>query len=97
MTPIDSIKALTIDYLVNTAQVPREELANGAVKLSALNIDSLSLVEMLWMVEEQYGVTIGRTEALRDMTLDDMVAALAEQHRQRGQPGLDPLPLPLAS
>lgn len=77
METLESIKALTIDYLVNTAQLPAEDVADGKTKLGSLNIDSLSLVELLWTLENEYGVTIRDIAQLRQMSIDEMVAHLA--------------------
>ena len=68
------IKEMMIDYLVKQEGIPEEVVANGATKVEDLGIDSLNIVEMLYEIEDKYGIRVENLNALKDMTLD----ALAE-------------------
>lgn len=67
------IKELMVDYLVNQGGVPADVASNGSVKVEDLGIDSLSMVEMLYEVEDKYGIHVENLTALKDMTIDAMV------------------------
>ncbi len=68
------IKEMMIDYLVKQEGIPEEMASNGTIKVEDLGIDSLDIVEMLYEVEEKYGIRVENLTAMKDMTLD----ALAE-------------------
>jgi acyl carrier protein len=72
MDPIQTneVKDMMVEYFVDHAGVSKEALASGDVKIESLGIDSLSMIEMLWVVEEKTGVHIDDMHALKDMTLD---------------------------
>lgn len=44
-----------------------------------LNADSLDIVELLMMLEDEYGITIPDDEALKINTIADIVAFLSKQ------------------
>ncbi len=68
----DAIKAAMVDYLVERAGVQRALLARGDAPLSSLGVDSLATVEMLWELEEKFGVHIEDLSTLPGMTLDEL-------------------------
>ena len=70
------IRELMIDYLVNQGGVSADMVANGSVKVEDLGVDSLSIVEMLYEIEEKYGIRVDNITALKDMTIDAMVEFL---------------------
>lgn len=70
----EKIKEMMIDYLVNQEGIAKEVVANGATKVEDLGIDSLNIVEMLYEIEDKYGIRVDNLNSLKDMTLD----ALAE-------------------
>ncbi len=68
----DAVLATMTTYLVERAAIAPLSLAGGEATLGSLDVDSLSTVEMLWEVEDQYGVHIDDIEALRGMTLAEL-------------------------
>lgn len=74
---IQHIKELMTGYLVSTAGVPAESLKDGSTKVESLGIDSLELVEMLFEVEDKFGVRVENMALLKDMTIDTMAEFLA--------------------
>jgi acyl carrier protein len=78
-TPAEAVKATMIAYLIKHAGIAPEALAKGDAKLDSLDVDSLSTVEMLWELEETYGVHIDDVGALKDMTLDQMAQLIGSQ------------------
>lgn len=77
MNLIYAVKATIVDFLVNTANIPEGDLHGGDAKLSSLNIDSLSWLEMFQNVEEKYMVSIPEISVLGSMSVDDMVHYIA--------------------
>ena len=73
----NNIRALMVDYLVNQGGIPAEVAANGSLKVEDLGVDSLSMVEMLYEVEDKYGIRVENLTALKDMTIDAMVEFLS--------------------
>jgi len=67
------IRELMVDYLVNQGGVAADVVANGSVKVEDLGVDSLSMVEMLYEIEDKYGIRVDNLTVLKDMTIDAMV------------------------
>ena len=67
------IRELMVDYLVNQGGVAADVVANGSVKVEDLGVDSLSMVEMLYEIEDKYGIRVENLTVLKDMTIDAMV------------------------
>ncbi|MBS0448648.1 MAG: acyl carrier protein [Proteobacteria bacterium] len=87
MISVPEVKSLILDYLVNTAHVRGEDLSNGASKLENLNVDSLSLTEMVWTMEQQYGINVPSLRALQSMTIDEVAAYIVQQLPAQAVPG----------
>ncbi|MFB5855307.1 acyl carrier protein [Stenotrophomonas maltophilia] len=78
----EEIGTIVNGLIANYAGVPAESLDDPEVRLDALNIDSLGVVELLFDIEEKYAVHIDDPLMLKDMTLGQlhvMVASLIEQ------------------
>ncbi|MGJ0492983.1 acyl carrier protein [Methylobacter sp.] len=78
MVSTNEVKALILDFLVNTADIPSSDIPNGDIKFASLNIDSLTLIEMLGEIEGEYGIQIPQNFILKDITIDGMVAYIVE-------------------
>jgi acyl carrier protein len=70
------IRELMVDYLVNQGGIAADVVANGSVKVEDLGVDSLSMVEMLYEIEDKYGIRVENLTVLKDMTIDSMVEFL---------------------
>ena len=71
-----AIKDMMTDYLVKQGRVPEDVAANGATRVEDLGIDSLDMVEMLYEVEEKYGIRVDDMDQLKTMTLDELTDLL---------------------
>lgn len=67
---LSEVKSAIVEYFVDNAGVPRDQLSKGDVMIESLGIDSLSMIEMLWEVEERFGVHVDDIKALKGTTLD---------------------------
>ncbi len=60
-------KILMRDYKVSA-----EQLAPDA-QISALGIDSLGVIELMFQIEEQFGITLADDDSTAFVTIDDVV------------------------
>ena len=76
---IPAIKLAMFTYFTDVADVAPELLTDGSVLVENLGIDSLSLIEMLWDVEEKFGVHIDDVAALKGMSVDQIAEYISRQ------------------
>jgi acyl carrier protein len=62
------------DFLLAQANITPEILANPNTKMVDLGLDSLGVVEMLFEVEDRYGIHIDDVMQFQNMTLNEVVA-----------------------
>lgn len=73
----DHIKEMMVEYLVKQEGIPMELASNGETRVEDLDIDSLNIVEMLYEIEDKYGIRVDNLEVLKDMTIDAMAGFLS--------------------
>ena len=61
------------DFLLIQANITPEVLANPNLKMVDLGLDSLGVVEMLFEVEDRYGIHIDDVMQFQNMTLNEVV------------------------
>jgi len=86
----DEIGTIINGFIANYAGVLVESLSDPEVRLDSLNIDSLGVVELLFDIEEAYGVHVDDPLILKDMTLGQlhvMVVSMIETNAK--EPGPD--------
>lgn len=71
-----AIKDMLTDFLVTQGHVPEDLAANGATRVEDLDLDSLDMVEMVYEVEEKYGIRIDDMNQLRGMTIEGLIGFL---------------------
>jgi acyl carrier protein len=69
----EKIREMMIEHLVKVEGIPEEIASNGETRVEDLNIDSLNIVEMLYNIEDKYGIRVENLGALKDMTINAMV------------------------
>ncbi|RZI44842.1 acyl carrier protein [Herbaspirillum sp. HC18] len=70
------IKGMMVEYLMTVEGIPEEIAMNGETRVEDLGIDSLNIVEMLYMIEDKYGIRVDNLGVLKDMTIDAMAEFL---------------------
>jgi acyl carrier protein len=82
------------DFLLTQPSVTPEKLADRSLKMVDLGLDSLGVVEMLFEVEDRYGIHIEDAMQFQSMTLDQVMAHIEKiiQNKHGGE-----LPTALAS
>jgi acyl carrier protein len=77
------LRTIVDKYLIEQAHIAPEKLANPAIKMSDLGLDSLGVVEMLFEVEDQYGIHIEDAMQFQHMTLNEVVAHMEKVIRAK--------------
>jgi acyl carrier protein len=67
------LRKIVDDFLLTQTHISPEKLADPNIKMVDLGLDSLGVVEMLFEVEDQYGVHIEDAMQYQDMTLNEVV------------------------
>jgi len=76
--PLAAIKEAMFTYFTQTAGLAPETVSDGSVLVESLDLDSLAIIEMLWDVEEKFGVHIDDVASLKNMSLDQVADVLAQ-------------------
>jgi acyl carrier protein len=62
------------DFLLTQTSIAPEKLVDPQLKMVDLGLDSLGVVEMLFEVEDRYGVHLDNVMQFQNMTLNEVVA-----------------------
>jgi acyl carrier protein len=80
------------DFLLTQPSVTPEKLADRSLKMVDLGLDSLGVVEMLFEVEDQYGIHIEDAMQFQAMTIDEVIAHMEQLIRDKNGGELPNLP-----
>ncbi len=72
------LRQIVDDYLLTQANIAPEKLTDPNLKMVDLGLDSLGVVEMLFEVEDKYGIHIENAMQFQHMTLSDVVKHLEQ-------------------
>ena len=72
----EKIKEMMVEYFVKVEGIAEEIATNGETRVEDLDIDSLNIVEMLYNIEDKYGIRVDNLGVLKDMTIDAMAEFL---------------------
>lgn len=78
MISTNDVKTLIVDFLINTACIPSIDIPNGDIKFADLDIDSLTVLEMLGEIEAEYGLQIRQDATLKNITIEGMAVYIVE-------------------
>jgi acyl carrier protein len=73
-TEMSMLRQIVDEFLLAQGTVTSEQLADPDIKMTDLGLDSLGVVEMLFEVEDRYGIHLDDVMQFKDMTLTDVVA-----------------------
>ena len=79
MTTLETLQ----DILMREYQLSREQLAPEA-PLSAMGIDSLGLIELMFQIEDRFGITLPDDDSTQFVTIGDVVRFLDQLVESRG-------------
>ncbi len=67
----DKIVAVVNDFLVNEFEVDRDDIQNDAPLKETLGLDSLDYIDMVVVIESNFGVKLGEEDFKKMKTFDD--------------------------
>jgi len=75
---MDKEKIITIadDFLVNEFEVDRDDIANDANFKETLGLDSLDYIDMVVIIESNFGVKLGEADFKKIVTFDDFYSTI---------------------
>lgn len=76
------LEDLVKNYLVKAKNIPLEKFDEPGLLVSALELDSLDLVEMLFEIEDRCGFQLADPTRYPTMTFKDMIADIEAEVRQ---------------
>lgn len=77
------LRQLIDNFLLERTDISPEKLADPTLKMVDLGVDSLGIVEMLFEVEDQYGIHIEDVMRFQSMTLNEVVAYMEQIIRDK--------------
>jgi acyl carrier protein len=77
------LQKIVNDFLLTQPSVTPEKLADRSLKMVDLGLDSLGVVEMLFEVEDRYGIHIEEAMQFQSMTLDEVMAHIEKIIRDK--------------
>ena len=80
---ISMLREVVDKFLLAQGGMTPEKLADPAIKMSDLGLDSLGIVEMLFEVEDRYGIRVDDVMQFQQMTLNEVVAHMEQIVRDK--------------
>lgn len=74
-------KIITIanDFLVNEFEVDRDDIANDANFKTTLGLDSLDYIDMVVVIESNFGVKLGEADFKKVITFEDFYNTIEQK------------------
>lgn len=76
----EDVEKMLRDFLTEVQPAVKAEDLTDDAELTALGIESLDVIEMLFEVEDQYGVTVPDEVVQSFVTFKDVVSYITENH-----------------
>ncbi|WP_333850661.1 acyl carrier protein [Epilithonimonas sp.] len=67
----EKIVTIVNDFLVNEFEVDRDDIVNDANFKKTLGLDSLDYIDMVVVIESNFGVKLGEADFKKVVTFDD--------------------------
>jgi acyl carrier protein len=77
------LRKIVDDFLLTQTHISPEKLADPNIKMVDLGLDSLGVVEMLFEVEDRYGIHIEDAMQYQNMTLTEVVSHMEQVVRAK--------------
>jgi acyl carrier protein len=77
------LREIIDEFLLAQGTVTPEQLADPSIKVTELGLDSLGVVEMLFEVEDRYGIHLDDVMQFKDMTLNEVVSHMEKIVRDK--------------
>jgi acyl carrier protein len=80
---VSMLRHVVDKFLLSQGGITPEKLADPDVKMTDLGLDSLGIVEMLFEVEDRYGIRVDDVMQFQQMTLNQVVAHMEQIVRDK--------------
>ncbi|SIP92706.1 acyl carrier protein [Chryseobacterium sp. RU37D] len=75
----EKIVAIVNNFLVNEFEVDGDEISNEANLKTTLGLDSLDYIDMVVVIESNFGVKLGETDFKKIITFDDFYSTIEKK------------------
>ena len=75
----DKIVTIADDFLVNEFEVDRDDIANDANFKTTLGLDSLDYIDMVVVIESNFGVKLGEADFKKVITFEDFYNTIEQK------------------
>lgn len=72
----EKIVAIVNDFLINEFEVDGDEISNEANFKSTLGLDSLDYIDMVVVIESNFGVKLGEADFKKIVSFDDFYSTI---------------------
>ena len=79
----DSIVSIVNDFLVNEFEVDRDDIQNQSNLKNTLGLDSLDYIDMVVIIESNFGVKLGEADFKQIVTFDDFYNTIEQKISQK--------------
>ncbi len=77
------LREIVDKFLIEQANIAPDKLTDPSLKMVDMGIDSLGVVEMLFEIEDRYGVHIEDAMRFQNMTLNEVVSHMEQLVREK--------------
>ncbi|UOE40844.1 phosphopantetheine-binding protein [Chryseobacterium suipulveris] len=79
----EQIVSIVNDFLVNEFEVDRDDIQHDANLKKTLGLDSLDYIDMVVIIESNFGVKLGEADFKQIVTFDDFYSTIQNKISQK--------------
>ena len=79
----EQIVSIVNDFLVNEFEVDRDDIQHDANLKKTLGLDSLDYIDMVVIIESNFGVKLGEADFKQIVTIDDFYSTIQNKISQK--------------
>ncbi len=81
----EKIVAIVNDFLINEFEVDGDEISNEANLKQTLGLDSLDYIDLVVVIESNFGVKMGEADFKQMVTFDDFYSAIENKITEKNK------------
>lgn len=81
----EKIVAIANDFLVNEFEVDGDEISNDANFKKTLGLDSLDYIDLVVVIESNFGVKLGEADFKNIVTFDDFYSTIENKTAEKNK------------
>ncbi|MCY0976406.1 phosphopantetheine-binding protein [Chryseobacterium wangxinyae] len=82
---IEKIVAIANDFLINEFEVDGDEISNDAHFKKTLGLDSLDYIDLVVVIESNFGVKLGEADFKNIITFEDFYSAIQQKITEKSE------------